>query len=70
MNPREATAFLARWRDVAAVERAELAAASLDAKVAQFASLWGWREVLPPTVTPRDEAIAKRWARIRARCGD
>jgi hypothetical protein len=70
VNGEEARAYLARWHEVAAIERAELAAASLDTKVAQFASLWGWRDVLPPTPATRDESIAARWARIRACCGD
>ncbi len=70
MTGEEARAYLARWHDVAAVERPELVAASLDTKVGRFASLWGWREVLPPTVMRRDESIAARGARIRACCGD
>ncbi len=70
MNGPEARAYLARWHEVAAVERAELAALSLDAKVAQFASLCGWRAVLPAAPRPRDESITARWARIRAACRD
>ena len=65
MTPAEASAYAARWREVEAVQRRELATMPLEAKVARFASLWAWRRVVPVIPGRRDDSVAVRWNRIR-----
>jgi len=72
ITPTQATAYLARWREVNLQEAADLRATPLDVKFRQFCALTTSRAVVPadPDRGASAALVAERWSRIRTYYGD
>jgi hypothetical protein len=66
VTPAEAKAYLARWPQVAAVERAELAQRSLEERFARSAAPTAGAEPRRGPSVLADASRIERWARMRA----
>ncbi|MCM2309916.1 MAG: hypothetical protein NDI84_00815 [Steroidobacteraceae bacterium] len=71
ITPSQATAYLARWRDVNQQEAADLRNTPLDVKLQQLCALSASRAAFPadPDRDARAAAVAARWCRIRTYYG-
>jgi hypothetical protein len=72
ITPAQATAYLARWREVNRQEADDLRATPLDVKFRQFCALTASRAVVPadPDRSAGAASVAGRWKRIRTYYGD
>ena len=72
ITPTQATAYLARWREVNRREAADLRTTPLEVKFRQLCALTASRAVVPadPDRGASAALVAERWNRIRTYYGD
>lgn len=72
ITPTQATAYLARWREVNRQEADDLRTTPLDVKFRQFCAMTAFRAVVPanPDRSAGAASVAERWNRIRTHYGD
>ena len=72
ITPSEALAYRERWAAVEAFEKAELRAATMDAKLRQLSALMASRSlfVADPERERGTQQVRERWALLRKALGD